>query len=227
VSRGKVYFVGAGPGAPDLLTLRAAEAMERSDVVIWGRSLLMEDAVRRHTRPDAELITWPPATMRDVLAAYDRARDEGIVVTRLKSGDPTLFGEMAEELNAVRERGLDFEVVPGVSSPAAAAAAFRAELTPLPGSGAVRVVGGAGGRPVSGAPDTLAVLLTVESAPDALDRLIAEGIPPDTPCAVGYRVSWPDETLLECRLDELAGRLDDLGLRGPAVALLRPTAGRE
>jgi precorrin-4/cobalt-precorrin-4 C11-methyltransferase len=218
VTSGKVYFVGAGPGAPDLLTLRATRAMAESDIVIWGRSLLMEEGVRAHSRPDAEIIAWPPATMADLLDAYDRAHDAGLVVTRLKSGDPTLFGEMAEELTAAVERGLDVEIIPGVSSPAATAAAFSRELVPGP----VVVARDTDDLPAAtGAGGAVAVLLSAASAKGIQESLIAAGLPLDAACAVGHRVSWPDEALLECRLEELSDRLVALGLRGPAVLLLR------
>jgi precorrin-4/cobalt-precorrin-4 C11-methyltransferase len=210
MSPGRVVFVGGGPGAPDLLTLRAARELAEADIVIWGRSLLMEEAVRQHIRAGAEVIAWPPAKLSDVLAAYDRARDEGLRVVRLKSGDPTLFGEMAPELEAVRERGLAFDVVPGVSSVTAAAAALRFELA----QSGEPVLLSATPRHLTRSRGTAALLVAGSRSREVQDGLLAAGYPPQTACGVAHRVSWPGEVLLTCPLAELAERVGDLGLDG-------------
>jgi precorrin-4/cobalt-precorrin-4 C11-methyltransferase len=215
MTRGRVVFVGCGPGAPDLLTLRAADAIAAADVVIWGSSLLAREAVDRHSRAGAEIIEWPPATMRDVLAAYDRARDEGLVVARLKSGDPAVFGVMADELAAVLERGVEVEVVPGVSALGAAAALLGWELT---AAGGVAVV-----RP--GEPARAAVVFMAGTDPAGTQAELAEqGIGADDPCAIVHRVSWPGEVVVRCRAGEVAEQLADLGLDGLTIVLAGPAA---
>ena len=222
MSAGRVIFVGGGPGAPDLLTLRAARAIASADIVIWGRGLLMEGAVREHARADAEVIVWPPAKLDDVLAAYDRARDDGLTVVRLKSGDPTLFGELEPELGAVRERGLEYELIPGVSSVSAAAAALGVELS------------GKRGEPLliaaNDVPDdiselTVVLLMPGSRARECEDALRRAGFADTTPCAVAHRVSWPGELLLTCRLGELAERIEDLGLDGLTLLLVGAAVG--
>src|SRR5258707_3866007 len=90
-NRGKVFLIGGGPGAADLVTLRGARAIARSDIVIWGRPLVTEELVSEHSRPDAEIIAWPPATMAELEAAYDRAAAAGLTVARLHSGDPAAY----------------------------------------------------------------------------------------------------------------------------------------
>lgn len=117
---GRVVLIGGGPGAPDLITVRAARILAAADVVIWGRPFAREELVLEHARPDAEIIAWPPATMADVHEAYDRARDEGLLVARLFSGDPALFSRLATDIQAIEARGLPWEVVPGVTAYAAA-----------------------------------------------------------------------------------------------------------
>jgi precorrin-4/cobalt-precorrin-4 C11-methyltransferase len=202
---GRVVFVGCGPGAADLLTLRAARAIAAADIVIWGRSLLVREAVDAHASPGAEVIAWPPATMEDVLRAYDRARAEGLVVARLKSGDPGTFGLMDEELAAARERGLAIDIVPGVSALGAAAAALGTELTrggPLELS-----------RPDGGAV-TFALFMPGR---DPERELRARGLGGDTPCAILHRLSWPGELVVRCRLDALTEQLADLGLDGKTL----------
>lgn len=228
---GRVIFAGAGPGAPDLLTLRAARAIASADVIIWGRGLLMEEAVRDHARADAEVIAWPPATLDDVLAAYDRAREDGLTVVRLKSGDPSLFGELEPEWSAARERGLACELVPGVSSVAAAAATLGVELTereapeilfiapqgPLDSQALSELAGGGG---------TAAVLMPGSRARHIQDALVRAGFPGSTPCAVAHRVSFPGEVVLACSLSGLAEQVGDLGLGGLTLFLAGPALGR-
>ncbi len=125
---GRVLFVGCGPGAADLLTVRAVRALQSADIVIWNSTLLDRQTLSDHTRDDAEIVQWPPATRDDIEAAYDRALAEGLRVVRLKGGDPTLFGVLEPELSAVRERGVACEIVPGVSALSAGFAALGREM---------------------------------------------------------------------------------------------------
>lgn len=221
---GRVIFAGGGPGAPDLLTLRAARAIAAADIVIWGRGLLMEEAVRDHARADAEVIAWPPATLGDVLAAYDRARDDGLTVVRLKSGDPSLFGELEPELSAARERGLACELVPGVSSVAAAGAALGIELTE-PELPELLLIGHQGSldsealRELAGSGGTVALLMPGSRASEIEHALRDAGFPGSTPCAIAHRLSVPGEVVVTCSLTELAEQVGDLGLGGLTLFL--------
>ena len=212
---GRLIFVGAGPGAADLLTLRAARAIASADIVIWGQGLLLREALDDHLRAGAEVIAWPPATMDDVLRAYDRARDEGLSVVRLKSGDASLFGELADELGAAAERGLAVEFVPGVSAVAAAGAALGSELTAGAGLTLRRTEAGDGPRSVA--------LFMPGRDPDAAQAaLLAEGLAEGDPCAIVHRVSWPGEMLVRCRVGEVAEHLSDLGLDGMTLLVAGP-----
>jgi precorrin-4/cobalt-precorrin-4 C11-methyltransferase len=226
VNAGQVLFVGCGPGAADLLTLRAADAIERADVVIWSPSLLDREALVQRMRPGAEIVAWPPARQPEILAVYDRAAAEGQLVVRLKGGDPGLFGGLEPELSAARERGLDCEIVPGVSALSASAAALGCEVaTPqapllLVDAAATAHAGdGAGVIAVHGA----------SGAPGVLQRdLLRRGLLPSTPCVVALEVSRRDETLVSCTLEELAETLEDmaLGVLGLVLAGV-PTNVRE
>lgn len=224
MSGGKVIFAGGGPGAGDLLTIRAARAIASADIVIWGRGLLMEEAVREHARADAEVIAWPPAKLDEVLRAYDRARDESLTVVRLKSGDPSLFGELEPELSAVRERGLDYELIAGVSSVGAAGASLQIELS---GPDRAPVVIAAKDLPHGDRVDqsTVVLLMPGSRAREAEDALRRAGFAETTPCAVAHRVSWPGEIVLTCPLAELSERVEDLGLDGLTLFLAGPALG--
>jgi precorrin-4 methylase len=228
VSRGKVFLVGGGPGAADLLTVRGARAIAASDIVIWGQPLVTEELVREHARPEAEIVAWPPATMAEVENAYDRAAAAGLTVARLHGGDPAIYARLAEELERVRTRGLEVEVIPGVTAACAAAAALGWELT----SEADRrplVIASAQGQGGGLAPqlerlaaggDALALYMTGSCGGEVQRALLDGGYAPSTRCAIGHRVSWPGELLDTCRLAELGERLDELDVERFTVILV-------
>ena len=215
-AQGRVLFVGCGPGAADLLTVRAVRALQAADVVIWNQTLLDRQALADHTRADAEVVEWPPATRDDVYAVFERARAEHLLVVRLKGGDPTLFGALEPELSAARERGIACEIVPGISALSAAAAVLGREVArrdaPL-----LLIDGGLrGGIP---APPGIAVY-GVGRDPRALQAsLLAGGLLSTTACTVAVEVSRRDETLISCTLGELAETIDDVG-RGVLTLVL-------
>lgn len=208
-----MWFLGAGPGAADLLTVRAARAVAAADVVVWGRALMADALVEEHARPDAERVPWPPAAMADIRAVYDRARDEDLVVARLLWGDPAIYGTLRDEVAEARARGLDVEVVPGVSAYSAAAAILEIELTRAPVAGPSLVL------TVPSAPEplhelaahgaTIAIFMAGARGEDLQRELLLGGYAPQTGCAVAHRVTRDGEVVVRCRLDELAATLAD------------------
>jgi precorrin-4/cobalt-precorrin-4 C11-methyltransferase len=227
MSAGRVRFVGCGPGAPDLLTLRAVRAIAAADIVVWSPSLLDEAVVIEHARPGAELVGWPPATQRDVVAVYDRAAREGLQVVRLKGGDPAFFGELQDDLRELRALGVDVEVVPGVSAVSAGAAALCCEIA----SSATPLVLAAAGAEAGADPGVVGVLNTGRDPAAVAAGLAARGLAPATPCAVLVAISRPSEIVVTCTLDELAETLRDYGspglttvLAGAALASAGPSA---
>ena len=231
----KVWFVGAGPGAADLLTFRGAAAIAAADVVVWAGSLVSPD-VLVHAKPGAELLDSSKLTLERVTAVYDRALAERLVVARVHSGDPTLYGAIQEQIAECERRGLAWEVVPGVSSLAAAAAAVGRELT-IPGVAQSVVLTRLATRTSSSMPPreqvrelaraqtTMALFLSC-SRPRALQaELEAGGYPPDTPCAVVYRATWPDEVVIRCKLRELAERLRAARIHKQALVLVGAALG--
>jgi precorrin-4/cobalt-precorrin-4 C11-methyltransferase len=213
MDRGKVTFVGAGPGAADLITLRGARRIAEADVVVWAASLVMAETVTEHARADAELVDSSQVTHEDVLALYRRAATEGLAVARVHSGDPSLWGAVQEQYDAAVELGLEVEIVPGVSAFGAAAAAAGRELTiPEVAQSVIlcRLEGGKTPMPererlreFARHGTTLAVFLSAARTAQMVDELRAGGYPDDTPVVVAYRTSWPDELTIRCRLDEV------------------------
>ena len=210
MSRAKAWFLGGGPGAPDLLTVRAARVIAEADIVIWGARLVMEEAVTENARPGAELIPWPPASMDELFAAYDRAKAEDLVVARLLGGDPAVFVDMGQEIERCRELGLPHEIVPGVGALSAAAALVGGELVTARSERTLLIVSPkAELEPLARDGATMAIYMSGEKGEEVQRRLLAGGYPPDTPCAIVHSAGWPEEAVVRCPLDRLAESLAD------------------
>lgn len=228
---GRVCFVGAGPGAADLLTIRAANAIAAADVVVWAASLVMAAAVTEHARADAELLDSSSMTLEDVDAVYARAARDGLAVARVHSGDPALWSAVGEQIDRVEAHGLDWDIVPGVGALSAAAAALGEELTVPEAAQSVICTRLGTATPMPPGEDlaafaahgtTIALYLSAKRAKRVQAELTAGGYAPDTPCAVCYRVSWPDEQVVRCRLADLAATLRDGGFVRHTLVLVGP-----
>ena len=206
-----VLIVGAGPGAPDLLTLRAAAAIEAAEVLIWTDSLVSPQIAALAT-PGCERIRTSSLTLEQVMELLiDRAR-AGRRVVRLHDGDPCLYGALAEQICRLEAADLEVEVVPGLSAYQATAAALNAELT-IPGLVQTIVLSRASGR--TGVPEreslqrlaalgaSLCLYLSARHV-DEVQAILLEHYPADTPVAIGYRVSWPDQWLTVVPLEAMA-----------------------
>lgn len=224
----KVTFVGAGPGAADLLTVRGAQAIADADVVIWAASLVHE-GVLAHAQADAQILDSSAVTLEEMLERYRLAVDRGEHVVRLHSGDPSLYGAMQEQIDAVEEVGLPWQIIPGVSSLGAAAAALGRELTVPEVAQSVIVTRFATRTPMPAGENlrafaahrtTLALFLSAARPRRVQEELLVGGYPPSTPCAVVYRATWPDERVLRCRLGDLGRTVRDAGLTKHALILV-------
>ncbi|MDG4824049.1 precorrin-4 C(11)-methyltransferase [Asanoa sp. WMMD1127] len=231
---GRVTFVGAGPGAADLMTLRAARRLAEADVVVWASSLVSAE-VLDHVRPDAEVVDSAAVPLEAVVEIYRRAAAEGLHVVRLHSGDPSLWGAVAEQLDACAGLDLATEIVPGVSAFAAVAAAAGRELTVPEVAQSVILTRLEGGKTPMPAGEriadfarhgtTMAVFLSAARAKQLAEQLLAGGYAEETPVVIGSRVSWPDELLAWCTIGTLAETVrahklwkHTLFLVGPALA---------
>jgi precorrin-4/cobalt-precorrin-4 C11-methyltransferase len=227
---GKVWFVGAGPGAPDLLTLRGARIIGEADVVVWARSLVHE-GVLAHVSPHAEVFESTNVPLETVRELYERAAREDLKVARVHSGDPSIYGAVMEQIEVCEEVGLDWEMVPGVSSLGASAAAIGRELTVPEIAQSVIITRRASRTPMPNNEDirefarhgtTMAIFLSAAKPRLLQEELLEGGYPPETPCAVVYRASWPDEEVILCRLSSLADRIRLAGITRQALILVGP-----
>ena len=226
-----VHFIGAGPGAADLITLRGRDLIAACPVCLYAGSLVPE-ALLAHCPPGARIVNTAPLDLDAIIAEIAAAHAAGQDVARLHSGDLSVWSAMGEQLRRLRALGIPYDVTPGVPSFAAAAAALGAELT-LPGVAQSVVLTRTGGRASAMPPGeslaafaatgaTLAIHLSVH----VLDRIRAELLPhygPDCPVAVVFRASWPDQRILRATLGSLdpavgGGERTALVLVGPALA---------
>ncbi|MEY3767666.1 MAG: precorrin-4 C(11)-methyltransferase [Cyanobacteriota bacterium] len=210
-TNGKVWIVGAGPGAPDLLTLRAARAIEQADVLVWTDSLV-NPQLAAMAPAHCERLRTSTLTLEEVMAVMlDRAA-RGLRVVRLHDGDTCLYSALHEQRSRLEEAGLEVEVVPGLSAYQATAAALQAELT-VPGLVQTIVLSRAGGR--TGVPEreslahlaalqaSLCLYLSARHVEEVQEQLL-QHYAADTPVAIGYRVSWPDQWLTVVPLSAMA-----------------------
>lgn len=213
MSRGTVIFVGAGPGAADLITVRGANAIGRADIVVWAASLVHPDLLS-YAREDAEIVDSSQLPMEDLLPLYRRAASHGLTVARIHSGDPALWGAVGEQIAECEALGLAVDIVPGVSAFTALAAAEHLELTvpevtqsviltrfeggktPMPSGESIRAFAAHG--------TTMAIFLSAARAHALQEELLAGGYPPHTVVLIGYQVSWPEELIVRCTVETLA-----------------------
>jgi precorrin-4/cobalt-precorrin-4 C11-methyltransferase len=227
-----ISFVGAGPGAADLITLRGRDRLAAADVVVWASSLVPE-ALLDHAPPTAEIHDSAGMTLEDVLAVYAGRPDARIV--RLHSGDPVIYGAIQEQVDWCVAHERDFEIVPGVSSLGTAAAALGRELT-IPTVAQSIVLTRLGGRTAASMPEresvaafaahgtTMAVFLSAARPVELQRELLAagSGYSPETPAAAVVRASWPDEQVVATTVGCLAADLDAIGATRTVLVLVGP-----
>ena len=206
-----VWIVGAGPGAPDLLTLRAARLIEQAEVLVWTDSLV-NPQIAALAPEGCERIRTSTLTLEEVMAVViDRAHG-GKRVVRLHDGDPCLYGALAEQVCRLADAALEVEVVPGLSAYQAAASLLQQELT-IPGVVQTIVLSRAGGR--TGVPEreSLARLAALQASlclylsarhVEEVQAELLQHYPPHTPVAIGFRLSWPDQWLAVVPLEQMA-----------------------
>lgn len=233
-NRGMVYLVGAGPGDPQLITLRGVQCLRRADLVLYD--YLVNPALLSYAPASAELIclghhgSQGPISQEQINARMVDAALRGMVVVRLKGGDPNLFARGAEETEALRAAGIPFETVPGVTAALAAASYAEVPITHSRHSSAVALVTGQERHDkqpprldyeaLARFPGTVAFYMGVTTAQQWSAALIRQGKSPDTPALIVRRCTWPDQETLRCTLGTVAQVIQDRHVRPPAVILI-------
>ena len=228
MDRKQVYFVGAGPGAEDLITVRGARLISEADVIIYAGSLVNPQLLS-YAHEGAEIHNSACMTLEEVLDVMKRAASENRMVCRLHTGDPSLYGAVREQMDALDGLGISYESCPGVSAAFGAAASLDLEYT-LPGISQSLIITRMEGR--TSVPEkesieswaahgsTMAIYLSTAMLDELSGRLIAGGYSKDTPAAIVYKATWPDEESYHCTVSELAETAAEHGIRKTALILV-------
>lgn len=230
VAKGKVYFVGGGPGDPELLTLKAKEIIEAADVVIYADSLV-HPSIAGFAKSGAQVHGSKEMTLPEIMKLTIDAVAQGKTVARVQSGDPAIYGATIEQMRILEGEGIDYEVVPGVSSAFAAAAVLKAELT-VPEISQTVIMTRAEGRvaipPKEQLKDlaahgcTLVIFLSVTRTTRIVRELRAAGYSKDTAVAVVYRVGWPDQQVIRGTLSDISAKVREAKITLQALILVGP-----
>lgn len=229
----QVYFIGAGPGDPELLTIKGRRIIEQADVIIYADSLI-DPRVCSLARSEVKIHKSASLSLEEIMEIILRAVREGKMVARLQSGDPSIYGALQEQIDVLEEHGVKYEIVPGVSSLCAAAASLRTELTIPELSQTVIITRIEGRTPVPEKESlrnlathqaTLAIFLSVSLIERVVEELLNGGYPSKTPVAVVYRVSWNDETIIRSTLKDIAKKVRPLGIKRQALILVGSVLG--
>ena len=221
-----IHFVGAGSGAADLVTVRGARLLGEADVIIYAGSLV-NPALLEYAKEGAEIHNSAHMTLEQVIETMKAAEAEGKMTVRLHTGDPSLYGAHREQMDLLDEVGIGYDVVPGVSSFCGAAAALNAEYTLPNVSQSVIITRMEGRTPV---PDgeklrkmashgcTLVLFLSTSLLDGAVEELLAGGAyTEDTPAAIVYKATWPDQKVWRCTIGTLAETAREAGVKNTAL----------
>ncbi|UNL83813.1 precorrin-4 C(11)-methyltransferase [Priestia koreensis] len=223
----KLYIVGAGPGDPDLITVKGLTLLQEADVVLYADSLVSEELIKK-AKPDAEIIKTAGMHLQEMVEVMVQHVKTGKKVVRVHTGDPAVYGAIMEQMALLKKEGIETKIIPGVSSVFAAAAAVGAELT-IPDLTQTLILTRAEGRtPV---PEfeklrdlgkhqcTIALFLSATLTKKVMKEFIAAGWSKDTPVAVVYKASWPDEKIVRTTVEHLDKDMKKNGIRKQAMIL--------
>lgn len=230
-----VYFVGAGSGAVDLITVKGQRLLKEADVVIYAGSLVNPQLLQE-TRPDCRIYNSAKMTLEEVIAVMEEANKEDAKIVRLHTGDPCLYGAIREQMDELDKLGISYEYVPGVSSFCAAAAALNAEYTLPDVSQTVIITRMAGRTPVPEKEEisklashgaTMVIFLSTGLLKQLQERLMVGGYTADTPAAIVYKASWPDQKTFRCTVSTLAQTAKENNITKTALILVGNFLGTE
>lgn len=223
-----VTFVGAGPGAEDLITVRGQRLLEEADIVIYAGSLV-NPKLLCICKETCEVYNSANMTLEEVLEVMKEGEAQGKKIVRLHTGDPCLYGAIKEQMDELKQLGIEYEVCPGVSSFCAAASALKTEYT-LPGVSQSVVITRMAGR--TSVPEkesirsfaahgaSMVIFLSTGMLKELSEELISGGYAQDTPAAIVYKASWPEEKVLNCTVGTLAHTAKEAGVTKTALIVV-------
>ncbi|MDR3074557.1 MAG: precorrin-4 C(11)-methyltransferase [Candidatus Methanoplasma sp.] len=230
-----IYFIGAGPGDPDLITVKGKKLIDEADVIIYAGSLVNPD-VLKGAKPSAVIHNSAYMNLDEVIDVIKESTDKGLRVVRVHTGDPAIYGAIREQMDRLDELGIGFEVVPGVSSFLATAAVLKKEYT-LPDVSQTVIITRMEGRtpmpPKEKLADlarhnsTMVIFLSIGFIEELCSTLIEGGYDPKTPVAVVYKATWPDQKVLRGDLTDIAEKVKDAKIEKTALTVVGGFLGDE
>lgn len=223
----KVFFIGAGPGDPELITLKGSKQIAQADIIIYAGSLVNKEVIENRKK-EAEVYNSASMTLDEVIEVMEKGIEEGKLIARVHTGDPSIYGAIREQMDRLEEKGIEYEVIPGVSSFVAAAAAIKKEFT-LPNVSQTVILTRMEGRtPVPEKESienlaqhraTMCLFLSVHMIQKLVDRLLTS-YPLNTPIAVIQRASWKDQKIVMGTLEDIAEKVKEAGITKTAQILV-------
>ncbi len=230
-----VTFVGAGPGAADLITVRGKNLLETADIVIYAGSLVNPELLK-YTGEGCSIFNSADMTLEQVIEVIEAGARQNKNIVRLHTGDPSIYGAIREQMDLLSEKGIEYSVVPGVSSFCGAAAALKAEYTLPEVSQTVILTRMEGRTPVPEKEEisrlaahqaSMVIFLSSSMLEKLSDRLLAGGYSPDTPAAIVYKASWADEKIVRTSIDRLSSAAKENNITKTALILVGHFLGNE
>ena len=230
-----VHFVGAGPGAPDLITVRGKQYLEEADVVIYAGSLV-NPKLLEYTKDICTIYNSAKMTLEEVIHVIEKAEAEGKTTVRLHTGDPCIYGAIREQMDILDEKNIAYDYCPGVSAFCGAASALNLEYTLPDISQSVIITRMEGRTPVPSKESiqsfaahqaTMVVFLSTGMLEELSRRLIEGGYTADTPAAIVYKATWEDEKVCRCKVKDLAVTAKENGITKTALIVVGEVLGGE
>src|SRR5262245_27884697 len=226
---GTIYFIGAGPGAPDLITVRAQEIIAQADLILYADSLVEESVAALGRKPEVKIVPSSGLHLEQILSLIVEIAQAGGIVARVHSGDPALYGATHEQMAYLEDYQIPYEVVPGVTAAFAVAAHFKTELT-VPDvvqtiiltrtAGRTTMPEGEALRTLAAPGASLAIYLSISRIRQVVDELLAGGgYSPETPVVVAHKATWPDESYATGTLADIVEKVKEAGYTKHALIL--------
>ncbi len=224
----KICFVGAGPGDPELITLKGYNRLSNADIVVYAGSLVNPELLN-YCKADCEIHNSAHMDLGEIIEVMARGIKENKNVVRLQTGDFSIYGSIREQIEELNKLDLEYELVPGVSSFLGAASALEVEYTVPEISQSVIITRMEGRTPVpekesirsfAAHNTSMAIFLSVQAISDVVSELVSGGYPVDTPCSVIYKATWPDQQIVRGTLEDIAVKVDEAGIKKTALILV-------
>lgn len=225
--KGKVVFIGGGPGDPELLTIKAYKIIKKADVIIYAGSLVNKEVIN-HAMSEAKIHNSATLNLDEIIEIMEKETNKGKLVARVHTGDPSIYGAIGEQMQRLKEKNIPYEIIPGVSSLFAATAALERELTIPEISQTVIITRPEGRTPKPGKESikdlaehqaTMCIFLGVQMMEHVVEELKTH-YPTDTPVAVVKKASWDDEEILKGTLEDIVEKVEKSGIKKTSIIVV-------